>query len=204
VAPVKIAMKSLGRDPERPWQLGSALGLVGHKVEIMAIFRDDPEDWQRLDWQLLQNSSVALYHSLSILDQDLAWLRAHAYWVDDISCAHATNEAAFHALIAQELNFPDYYGRNLDALGDCVSNLEISLDGGRVLLLRSFDTFARHQPAMAQGVLGTLATNARRFLLTGRRLLVLAQSDNPRIRFDTVGACPVMWNPREWQDAARL
>jgi len=192
---------NLGSHHKKTWISASRSNNLSAR---MAIFRDDPEDWGRLDWRLLLNSPIALYRSSSILDQDLTWLREHAYRVDDISCAQTTDAAAFHTLIAQELDFPDYYGRNLDAFNDCLSDLDISVDGGRVVVLRSFDTFVRHEAAMAQGVLDVLATNARRFLLTGRRLLVLVQSDNPHIQFDTVGACPVMWNPREWQDAARL
>jgi hypothetical protein len=29
------------------------------------------------------------------------------------------------------------------------------------------------------------------------------QSDDPRIRFERVGAMPVTWNPQEWLDADR-
>ena len=35
------------------------------------------------------------------------------------------------------------------------------------------------------------------------RLLTLAQSDDPRIEFEPVGAHPVIWNPREWLDKNR-
>jgi hypothetical protein len=40
-------------------------------------------------------------------------------------------------------------------------------------------------------------------LLLGQRLLALIQSDDPRIRFERIGAVPVNWNPREWQDSDR-
>lgn len=169
----------------------------------MATFPDDPEEWQRLDWQLLRNSPIAPYHSPSILEQDIAWLRSHAYRIDDTALGAAMTEAAFHTLIACELDFPEYYGRDLDALNDCLSDLDISMDGGRALVLRSFDAFSRQHAALAHGLLDILATNARRFLLTGRRLLVLAQSADPEITFDAVGATPVVWNPREWLDTSR-
>jgi hypothetical protein len=35
-------------------------------------------------------------------------------------------------------------------------------------------------------------------MLFGHRLLCLVQSNDPDIRFDVVGAAPVMWNPVEW------
>jgi len=40
-------------------------------------------------------------------------------------------------------------------------------------------------------------------LLLGQRLLALVQSDDPRIRFERIGAVPVNWNPREWLDSDR-
>ncbi|MBQ8507508.1 MAG: barstar family protein [Clostridia bacterium] len=38
--------------------------------------------------------------------------------------AHMTSRAAAHDEIARALELPDYYGRNLDALWDCISAME--------------------------------------------------------------------------------
>lgn len=67
-----------------------------------------------------------------------------------------------------------------------------------MLVLDRFDHFASHHREVAQAVLDILADHARRFLLFGRRLLVLAQSDDPRISFSPVGAMAVSWNRTEW------
>ncbi|MBQ8551338.1 MAG: barstar family protein [Clostridia bacterium] len=37
--------------------------------------------------------------------------------------ARFTNKSAAHEYIAASLNFPTYYGKNLDALDDCLSEL---------------------------------------------------------------------------------
>ena len=42
---------------------------------------------------------------------------------------------AFHARIARLLDFPDYYGKNLDALYDCLTDLP----EGTELVIRHFD-----------------------------------------------------------------
>ncbi len=94
-------------------------------------------------------------------------------------------------------------GRNLNALNDCISVIEVPAEGGLVLVLRRFDVFASCQRETAQGVLDVLADNARRFLLFGRRLLVLVQSDDPRISLEPVGATVVGWNPKEWLNEDR-
>lgn len=38
----------------------------------------------------------------------------------EIDCSEMNNEADFHKIIAQKLSFPSYYGKNLDALWDCL------------------------------------------------------------------------------------
>lgn len=40
-----------------------------------------------------------------------------------INCANITTREELHDLLARELNFPDWYGKNLDALHDCLTGL---------------------------------------------------------------------------------
>ncbi len=40
-----------------------------------------------------------------------------------IDCALMTDRESFHDYLAQALQLPDYYGRNLDALHDCLGEL---------------------------------------------------------------------------------
>ena len=42
----------------------------------MAFFKNDPREWERLDWRLLQNGAVALYHRPAVLGEDVAWLQS--------------------------------------------------------------------------------------------------------------------------------
>ncbi len=56
-----------------------------------------------------------------------------------IDCALLSDAAALHRALAEALAFPDWYGNNLDALYDCLTDLEETH-----LTLTSF-------PAWAQG-----------------------------------------------------
>ena len=40
-----------------------------------------------------------------------------------INCATIASMAEIHEILARELNFPQWYGRNLDALHDCLTDL---------------------------------------------------------------------------------
>jgi RNAse (barnase) inhibitor barstar len=169
----------------------------------MAAFSRDQSEWQRLDLRLLQNSPVALYFRPEVFNEDIAQLRGEGYQIDEFDCTRWLTESDFHADVAVRLAFPDYYGRNLDAFNDCIGEIEVPDSGGRAIVFRRFDLFVQRQPRMAQPVLDIMALASWHCLLFGRRLLTIAQSDDPRIAFEAVGARPPMWNPREWPNKNR-
>jgi hypothetical protein len=109
-----------------------------------------------------------------------------------------------HRDIAAALHFPDYYGRNLDALNDCMRDIEPAEEStGFVLVFTGYDRFADSCPYDAQVVLDIFASHARHAALFGQRMICLVQSDDPDIEFKPVGAEPVMWNNTEWLVAKR-
>ncbi|GGO32082.1 barstar family protein [Micromonospora parathelypteridis] len=118
-------------------------------------------------------------------------------------------EHDLHRDIAAALSFPDYYGRNLDALNDCMRDV-VSQDygwapstTGLALVFTDYDAFAAHCSRAAQVVLDIMADHSRSAALFGRRLMCLVQSNDPHIRFAPVGATPVLWNDAEWLDSKR-
>jgi hypothetical protein len=163
-----------------------------------------PDETQRLDWKLLERGAVALYHKSGVLSADLGWLRQHGYRVHELNAGAWNTPEAFHADVQRALAFPPYYAKNLASWIDCLPEIDVPDEGGLALVFRRYDAFAKAQPQLAQTILDSLESTSRRFLLTGRRLLALVQSDDPRIWFERVGAMPVTWNPREWLDADRM
>ena len=165
--------------------------------------QDDRLALDRLDIRLLQNGAVALYHKHAVLALDAAWFVRAGYRVYTLDAASWKTSADFHADAKRELALPDYYGANLASWIDCLGDLDVPHDGGVVLQIRHFDAFARIDPQFAHTILDSIESASRRFLILGRRLIALVQSDDARIRFERVGAMPVNWNPREWLDADR-
>jgi hypothetical protein len=161
------------------------------------------EEPARLDWQLMERGAIALYHRPQTLARDAAWLRQHDYRVLELDAARWSTPAEFHADAQRVLGFPEHCAKNLMGWLDCLAELDVPDEGGVALEFRQFDRFARAQPQLAQTVLDSIESTSRRFLLTGRRFIALVQSDDPRIRFERVGALPVTWNPREWSEADR-
>lgn len=168
----------------------------------MAIFRYG-EEFQRLDWELLQNGAVSLYFRPQLLAADIEWLKKHDYRVDTFDCSLWLGESEMHEALSCDLEFPDYYGRTLTALNDCISDIQVPEEGGRVLVFNRYDSFAARVPDVAWSVLDIMEFCSRRFLLFGRRLIMLVQSDDPNISFELVGGRSVIWNPREWLRSSR-
>jgi RNAse (barnase) inhibitor barstar len=167
----------------------------------MATF--DQQDLDGADWPIFQNGWVQMYWKSDILEQDLAWLSADHYQVHRLDCENWSSKADALGNLGSTLEFPEYYGQNLDAFNDCLGDLKVPMDGGAVLVLIHYDRFAHRDPQTAHAILDICADNARRFMLFGQRLATFVQSDDPRLEFDSVGSTPVMWNRKEWPNAKR-
>jgi hypothetical protein len=151
-----------------------------------------------LDERILLAASVSLYHERNLLDEDAAVLRSLGYRVYVLDASHWLTTGAFHTGIRLMLEFRGKYIENLDGFSDGLTRLELSDRGRAALVFLHFDVFARQCRHLAQQVLDVVATQSRSFLLDGRRLVALVQSDSPTLEIEPVGACPVTWNDREW------
>ncbi|GHJ46984.1 hypothetical protein Cs7R123_43260 [Catellatospora sp. TT07R-123] len=152
---------------------------------------------------------MTLFWRPQVLHDTLTWLEAHGYQVTRVDAARWSSDRDLHRDIAAALDFPDYYGGNLNALNDCLRDVVDQGYGwapgttGLALVFTGYDAFAARSPETAQSVLDLMAAHSRSALLFGRRLMCLVQSDDPQIRFEPVGASPVMWNGAEWLDSRR-
>ena len=52
-----------------------------------------------------------------------------------IDCASITDRKSFHSILVKTLSFPDWYGHNLDALYDCLTDI----DAPTHLILENWD-----------------------------------------------------------------
>jgi len=165
----------------------------------MAVFNNTPEEKDRLDWQIMQNGWICLYWQERILDRDLDWLKKEKYTILDMDCTSWTDENRIHKALKKQLDFPDYYGENFNALEDCLSDLVIQ-ETGLVIVFRRFQLVDND---IAHRLLDSFACNARLQSLFGKRMLTLVQVDDPNYKMDPVGSSSVLWNPAEWLDSNR-
>jgi len=144
-----------------------------------------------------------MYHRLDLLSCDVQWLVDNHYLVYMLSATDWHNKDMALRAIYEALNlrrWPDY---NLDGFNDDLSDLVIPDESGVVVVLQRFDAFAVKQSQAAQALLDIFADNARTFMLFGKRLIILIQTDDPHLKFDPVGAISPDWNRGEWLHARR-
>jgi RNAse (barnase) inhibitor barstar len=78
-------------------------------------------------------------------------------YVADIDGKKARTLRGFYPRIAKAMFFPDYFGKNLDALFDCLCSLEVVGKQEIVLLIRNTDDFLeKEKPEKRQAALDVL------------------------------------------------
>ncbi len=166
----------------------------------MAIFQ---EKELTLDYYLMRDGGIAIYHHAQVIDKDVEWLESHGYNIEQFDCTNWKTEKDMLNVLAQKLGFPQSSQSNLDGLNDYLSDIDVPENGGLVLVFRRYDVFNASHPSIAWQILDVFSTQSRFFLLFGKHLMVLIQSDDPNIKFNPVGSCPMQWNSKEWMNQKR-
>ncbi|MFE1574664.1 barstar family protein [Streptomyces fradiae] len=156
------------------------------------------------------NTFVTLFWRKRLLTLATERLEDRGFRVIRLEAGQWNTERDMHRAMAAALDFPDYYGHNLDALNDCLGDVacyggyDDAPEGtGLVLVFTDYDRFAATCPRTGQVVLDIIADQARQAAVLRRRLICLVQSNDPQIRFEPVGAMSVLWNNDEALDARR-
>jgi RNAse (barnase) inhibitor barstar len=173
----------------------------------VAVWRADNTD---PGFNLVQNGFVTKFRSRRVLDDAIWTFQAAGYRIVRLDAGLWTDENAMHKSISTALHFPAYYGRNLNALADCLGDVaEIDYgwaetETGLLVVMDNFDHFNSALPEVAVAVLEILSQAALRGALLGNRILCLLRSDDPWLDLGHIGGYSPEWNPREWRDADRV
>lgn len=152
--------------------------------------------------EILTNGSICMYYKNSILNEDLTWFTNNNYEAFDINTKNWTSKNA-HIKLKNELGFPDYYGENLNAFDDCLGDMFNPKYKGLILAFRNFDNFVFEDHKFAEGILDIISANSRVWLLKGKKLITLLQSNNPDLHFPKLGGTKPFWNASEWFNSDR-
>jgi hypothetical protein len=179
------------------------------KVTPVAAFDLDYVLTHPIDYRLAANGFVTLFWSPQVLGSSTGWLSDHGYRVVQADASAWHTALDMHVDLALVLDFPDYYGRNMAALNDCLRDVAACRygfsrdDTGLALVVYGFDRFFQQDPQAAHALLDIFAEQARSAALLGHRMLCLIQSDDAHLAVPPVGATPISWNDAEWLDSKR-
>jgi RNAse (barnase) inhibitor barstar len=171
--------------------------------------RFDPfaaETWERVDYDILNMGGFRLYQRTDLLQEDIAKLVAISYRVFDFDCTEWSTEAIMHSQLAARLEFPEHYGKNLDALSDCLRDFPFLQNEACALVLRRFDNLVNREHDLAATFLHIIAWAEWEFLLTDRRLVCLLQSNDSSLDSklpESLGGRGAQWNQAEFLKSNR-
>lgn len=115
-----------------------------------------------------------------------------------------------HASLDDALDFPTYYGRNFDALNDCLGDVAQQsygwspVDTGLVIVVDNIDRYWSEDPTAVHLMFDIFSNRAQEAALYGNRLTCLVRADDPWFDPKPVGANVILWNRVEWLDRNRL
>jgi hypothetical protein len=141
--------------------------VAGRYLLLVATWDADAVRTHPIDFRLVQNTFVTMIWRSSLLDQTVGWLRSNAHDVVEFDAGSWASATDMYDDVALGLNFPDYFGRNLDALNDCLRDVASGDYGwqadaaGLVIVLRAFDAFAAVDRRTAQIMLDIFADQAQ-------------------------------------------
>jgi RNAse (barnase) inhibitor barstar len=168
---------------------------------------NNPESWKQLgddkiDLNIMGKGFINLYYKEDVLDYDIELLKKKYYKIIEFDGNYLTTENELHFDLQDKLNFPDYYGKNWNALIDCLIDYEID-ENGVTLVFRHLNNL---DLTTTQNLLDIFADRARRKFIAGKKLLTLVQVDDPKFKIvQPIGAINrYLWNDKEWFEAGRL
>jgi len=101
-------------------------------------FKNEPESWQRLDYQIIQSGFVKQYKNTETLKADINWFEKANYVIKDFDCVGWNNKELMYDDLHAKFDFPVYFGRNLDALQESLNEQEV-LNSGTIVVFKNFD-----------------------------------------------------------------
>jgi RNAse (barnase) inhibitor barstar len=146
---------------------------------------------------ILRKGPISLYHQTEFLDQDINWFIENGYKVYQADCREWSSLEKFHESVSELLDFPSYYGSNLDGFEDCLCELDLNVKRGGLIVLLNFEFFAYKFPNKSTIIVDILANVSRLYLIDNIKLITLIQTNDKNLSFPPIGCMNVGVNQKE-------
>ncbi|WP_186785933.1 barstar family protein [Paenibacillus agilis] len=147
--------------------------------------------------RLFLNSDVVLFYQKQYIDSSIDALLKENYNIHIIDCSEWKTEMDFHNNVAQILGFPSYYGKNLNAFNDCLSDMYPS-ESDIALVFLNFEILSGIDYEFSRHVLDIIQCQARSARIQGTHLCSLVQTNDKIATYRDLGTVNADWNSAEW------
>lgn len=153
------------------------------------------EDTRRYDFQLLQNGAVNLYWRMELFRAAIDELRALDYKILDL---RFDNEQQFQQDLSDALKWEESFGYgpwsgNLDGLDDGLREEPFNSSDDSVLAISNYDALAESDERLSRELLDMIECHSRDYLLFGKRLIGLIQTNDPKFECVGIGGTRAWW-----------
>jgi hypothetical protein len=145
----------------------------------VAAFDLDADVTHPADFAIARDGGVASYHDQVLLSTVVEQLATLGYQIVRIDTSRWRDDGDMLDGLARALDFPDYFGRNGDALIDCLGDVAHGDYGwdttatGLATILDRCGPFTKRRPASAAFLSDVLSASSREGMLFGYRLIWL-------------------------------
>ncbi len=153
-------------------------------------------------FQLFFNSDVVLFYKREYIEKSIIELSKESFRIYHLECLNWKSKSDFHTEVAKKLGFPEYYGRNLDAFNDCISDLYPS-EFNTAIVFWNFQVLSKMDKEFSKSILDIIQRQSRYAKKNGNQLSALIQTNNPIEIIQNIGAIDAEWNSEEWLNSSR-
>lgn len=156
-------------------------------------------DMNRADWSLLQNGPITLFRKREYFVDAINALSELKYHI--IQVRYSDRDSFYRdmsAALKWEQQFGYQWQGNLDAFDDGLIDEPFSTSSDSAICVENFDRLVADDREWSWNFLDIIADNSRSYLLSGKRLICLIQTNDSDFDPGRLGGLEPQWNSREW------
>jgi len=157
------------------------------------------------DARMLALGAVHLFMQMDIYEEALAEFCDLGYLTIKLKFETVSK---FESDLSAALKWEDQFGYspwngNLNALNDGFRGEPFESSDSTAICIENFDALVSSNSTLSFHLLDMIERHSRNYLLYGKKLIALIQTNEPKYSCDKIGAGSTHWNEKEWLNKNR-